>query len=73
MGHQLALKISGMHCDACVRRVRAALEKLPGVTVEDVRVGLARLRTADGEPDREVIHTAIRKTGFAVESEEEES
>jgi Cu+-exporting ATPase len=70
MSHQLAFKISGMHCEACVRRVRAALEKLPAVSVEDVQVGSARL-TTDGAADQEVIRAAIAKTGFGVEAVQE--
>lgn len=70
MTHRLTLKISGMHCGGCVRRVTGALEKLPGVEIEDVHVGSARLRIPDGKPDKEAIHGAIRKTGFDVESEE---
>jgi copper chaperone len=70
MANQLTLNISGMHCDACVRRVTAALEKVPGIVVEDVKVGTARLRIPDGQADTEAIHAAVRKTGFEVESEE---
>jgi Cu+-exporting ATPase len=73
MAHQLTLKISGMHCEACVRRVRAALEKVPGVTVEDVQVGGARVRTEAGNTSQEDIRAAIGKTGFTVESLEEVS
>jgi copper chaperone CopZ len=53
-----------------VRRVRAALEKLPAVTVEDVQVGSARLRT-DGAADQELIRAAVGKTGFGVEAVQE--
>lgn len=73
MSQQLTLKISGMHCEACVRRVRAALEKLPGVTAEDVQVGSARVRTVAPAADQELIRTAITKAGFGVESLQEVS
>jgi copper chaperone len=71
MAHQLSLKISGMHCGACVRRLSEALEKLPDVEIEDVQVGSARLRISGGKPDKEAVLGAIRKTGFELESEEE--
>ena len=71
MTHQLTLKISGMHCGGCVRRVAGALEKLAGVEVEDVQVGSARLRISGDNPDKDAIRGAIRKTGFEVESDEE--
>ena len=32
-----------MHCQACVNRVRKALEKVEGVQVQDVRIGSAEL------------------------------
>jgi len=70
MANQLTLKISGMHCDGCVRRVTGALEKLPGVNVEGVQVGTAQLRVADGGSNRAAIKAAIQKIGFDVELEE---
>lgn len=73
MAHSLVVKISGMHCEACVRRVRAALEKVPGLAVEDVTVGIARLRVPTGTAHQEAIRTAVSKTGFAVETVEETS
>jgi copper chaperone CopZ len=53
--------IEGMHCDGCVRRVKASLEKLAGVEVEEVKVGRAKLR---GETTREHVREAIEKLGF---------
>ena len=38
-----------MHCGSCVRRVSQALAATPGVTVNEVRVGAARL-TATEDP-----------------------
>ena len=35
------LKIDGMGCGACVRKVAAALNSVPGTRVEDVTVGSA--------------------------------
>ncbi len=46
---EFTLRIEGMHCGACVRRVSQALASTPGFTVEEVRVGAARLR-ADVDP-----------------------
>ena len=33
------LKVEGMHCGNCVRRVKAALDAVEGVTVDSVEVG----------------------------------
>ena len=40
------LKIDGMSCDHCVKRVRGVLEK-HGAEVADVRVGSARVRASE--------------------------
>lgn len=56
------LTIDGMHCDACVRRVRKALEKVPGVVVKDVRVGSADL-SAD-PASLPAAREAIEKAGY---------
>jgi copper chaperone CopZ len=57
------IAIEGMHCDGCVRRVKSALEKLPGVAVESVRVGGA---TILGDVEDAVIAEAIARLGFQV-------
>ena len=41
----MRLSIDGMHCQACVQRVRKALEKVPGVEIEQVDVGSAVVKT----------------------------
>lgn len=71
MAQTLTFNISGMHCAACVRRVTAALEKVPGVAVEDVQVGSARVRIAQ-EGDKTAVREAVEKTGFTVESERQD-
>ena len=45
----VALKIEGMHCQACVKRVNRALEKLDGAKVLEVQVGSASVETDDPE------------------------
>jgi copper chaperone len=44
---EFTLKIDGMHCGSCVRRVSQALARDPGVVVNEVRVGAARLTAAE--------------------------
>ena len=43
---EFTLKIDGMHCASCVRRVSQALTATPGVIVNEVSVGAARLSSA---------------------------
>ena len=64
---KLQMTIDGMSCGHCVRAVRNALEALPGVTVEDVRVGAATIE-ADGSPASiETIKAAVEDAGYAAE------
>jgi copper chaperone len=58
----MRVKIDGMHCDACVRRVRMALEKTEGVSVKEVQVGWAEV-TADSSREPAMLE-ALRKAGF---------
>ena len=57
------LRIENMHCDACVRRVRQALEKLEGVQVGDVRVGSARVDAPENVPESVLVST-VEKAGY---------
>ena len=56
------IAIEGMHCDACVRRVRMALEKVEGVTVHEVKVGSAVV-DADASLQAAAME-AIQKAGY---------
>ena len=56
----MKLKIDGMHCGACVRRVIMTLEKTPGVTVGKVDIGSATIETTDPEP----VLAALKKVGY---------
>jgi copper chaperone len=57
------LRIENMHCDACVRRVRQALEKVGGVQVGDVRVGEARVQAPETVPES-ALASAVEKAGY---------
>jgi copper chaperone CopZ len=59
----MELKIEGMHCGACVRRVTQALEKTAGVKVESVAIGSAVIETADAA----AAVAALQKAGFAAQ------
>lgn len=58
----MKVAIEGMHCQACVQRVRKALEKVDGAQVESVEVGSAAVAIA---PAREAaVLEAVRKAGY---------
>jgi copper chaperone CopZ len=61
------LKIDGMHCDACVRRVRAALSGVSGVDIKDVKVGSAEIEVEPGTADVEGAVNAINDIGFSAQ------
>jgi len=58
----MKLEIDGMHCQACVARVRKALEKVPGAQIERVDVGSAEL-AIDSLLEPAVLD-AIRAAGY---------
>jgi copper chaperone len=61
---EFTLRIEGMHCGACVRRVSQALASTPGLTVEEVRLGAARLRSAADPAPADSAIAAVAKAGY---------
>ena len=60
-----SIAIDGMHCDACVRRVTAALAQLPGVRVQHVEIGRAEFL---GEPATYApVRSAIEEAGYSLQ------
>ncbi len=64
MPTSLELVVGGMHCDACARRLRKALERVQGLRVDAVEVGRVRV-TLETTTAAEV-SAAIASTGFSV-------
>jgi copper chaperone len=60
------LRIEGMHCGGCVRRVKAALTRLEGVAVADVVVGEARGTLDPDLAAQADLEAAIAELGFTV-------
>lgn len=58
------MKIDGMHCNACVNRVTKALEKVDGVTVNTVTIGLARVSYDPGKTAPQALLSAVNTMGF---------
>jgi|HubBroStandDraft_5_1064220.scaffolds.fasta_scaffold363299_2 copper chaperone CopZ len=57
----MRFSIDGMHCEACVKRVRKALEKA-GAHVESVDVGSAVVAIDPGR--EEDVLAAVRQAGY---------
>jgi copper chaperone CopZ len=66
---EINLKIDGMHCGSCVRRASQALAAVPGVVVNDVRVGSARLTATEEPAPVELAIAALAKAGYKAQLE----
>lgn len=58
------IPIGGMSCDGCVRNLRQALGRLPGVKVEAVTVGSATVQYDPSVTDLDTIRTTITSAGY---------
>jgi copper chaperone CopZ len=59
-------RIQGMSCEHCVRAVRQSLEHIPGVEVDEVVLGAARVRYDETTIPEGRIRAAIEETGYRV-------
>ena len=55
------LKIEGMHCEACVNRVKRALERVEDTKIKEVHIGTAAIETLNVE----AALAAVTKAGYA--------
>ncbi len=61
---RIFIQIAGMSCEGCVNSVRNALARVPGVQVDQVKLGTATVRYDPAMTDPERVHAAIEKAGF---------
>jgi copper chaperone CopZ len=66
---EFILRIDGMHCGSCVRRVTQALHSTEGVRVEEVRIGAARLQSLADNPPVDAAIAALAKAGYTARLE----
>jgi copper chaperone CopZ len=66
---EFTLRIDGMHCGSCIRRVSQALASAEGVQVEEVRLGAARLRTNLAPAPVDLVVAALAKAGYSAQLE----
>ncbi len=64
----MKLEVEGMHCGSCVRRLSAALAKVPGAHVRSVDIGKVDVEV-EAEDVKALVRAAIEKAGFSVASE----
>lgn len=67
---EFTLQIDGMHCGSCVRRASQALAAVEGVTVNEVRVGAARLTSVAEPAPVDAAIAALAKAGYTAHREQ---
>ena len=60
----LTLHIEGMSCGHCLNAVNRALAELPGVEVESIRMGRAKLRYDEQQVNAARIEAAVADAGY---------
>jgi len=66
---EFKLRIDGMHCGSCVRRVTQALASVEGVVVDEVRLGSAQITSTVDPVPVDLAVAALAKAGFAAHLE----
>lgn len=66
---EFTLRIDGMHCGSCIRRVSQALASTEGLQVEEVRLGAARLSTNLTPAPVDLAIAALAKAGYSARLE----
>ncbi len=62
----LELTVAGMHCESCVRRVRAALLEEPGIERADVTLGKVVLEYYPGALSVDAVREKIEALGYSL-------
>ncbi len=60
---EIILRVDGMHCGSCIRRVTQTIGAAGAFEVKEVRIGAARFEAAEAETAEPVI-AALAKAGF---------
>lgn len=65
------LHIEGMSCRHCVDAVEGGLKALPGVEVEEVAIGRARVTYEQNEVTPDDLREAVEDAGYSIRSTEQ--
>jgi len=60
------LKIEGMTCGHCVMSVQKELGKIPGVKVEKVEIGSAKVQFDETKVNMAILANAVSEAGYKV-------
>ena len=61
---EVVLRVDGMHCGSCIRRVTQAIGSAGPFEVEEVRLGAARFQASDKTDAADAAIAALAKAGF---------
>jgi copper chaperone CopZ len=67
---EFSLRIDGMHCGSCIRRVSQALASAQGLEVKEVRLGAARLASSQDPAPVDLAIAALAKAGYSARLED---
>jgi copper chaperone CopZ len=67
---EFSLRIDGMHCGSCIRRVSQALASTNSVVVKEVRLGAARVATTLEPAPVDLSIAALAKAGYTARLED---
>lgn len=67
---EFSLRIDGMHCGSCIRRVSQALSSTNSVVVKEVRLGAARVATTIDPAPVDLSIAALAKAGYTARLED---
>ncbi len=62
------LTIEGMSCHHCVMAVQKELNKIPGIRIEDVKIGNARVEYDEHQVGFETFKRAVEQAGYKLAS-----
>lgn len=62
------LKIEGMSCGHCVMSVKTELGKVPGIVVDEVQIGKAKIRYDESTVTEQALARAINEAGYKLVS-----
>lgn len=68
--NKLELEIEGMSCSHCVAAVSEALGELPGVNVDQVRIGAAQVSYHPEKVSPEQIVLAVEDAGYSAQAKD---
>jgi copper chaperone len=69
---EITLRIDGMHCGSCIRRVTQTINGAGPFAVKEVRIGAARFKAPDetNSASADLAVAALAKAGFAARVDE---